>query len=75
MKFRDIPIEALTLDQAIRRMKEIVKMDFSAMSPSDRVNLVSDAWNINAEFKVIDHDCEFGTLLDALEAQRANLEV
>jgi hypothetical protein len=75
MRFRDIPIEALTLDQAIRRMKEIVKMDFQAMAPADRVNIVFEAYEINAKFKVVDHDCELDTLLDALEALKADLEV
>ncbi len=65
----------MTLDQAERRMKEIVKMDFLNMTPTDKVMVVSEAHAINAKFKAVDHDCNLTALLDALTALRADLEV
>lgn len=61
------------LDQAIQRINEIMAMDARAMTPSEKLKLGCEIAGINAKFKAMGHDCELGTLLDALEALRANL--
>ena len=63
------------LDAAIERMKEIVSMDFRAMTPTEKVKIIGEVLSINAQFKAVGHDCSLETLLVALEALKTNLNM
>lgn len=62
------------LNQAIERIKAIMAMDTTAMTPADKLKLTCEASEIGLKFQAVRHDCALGTLLDGLEALRADLE-